>query len=42
MTEKDIAAWQEANKLPESKRQKQKPEVIRSLQQVLEGTLTNN
>ena len=37
MTEKDIAAWQKANKLPESKRQKQKPEVIRSLQQVLEG-----
>ena len=37
MTEKDIAAWQEANKLPESKRQKQNPEVIQSLQKVLAG-----
>jgi len=40
MTEKDIAAWQEANRLPESKRQKQRPEVIKSLQRVLAGKKT--
>ena len=37
MKEKDIATWQKANKLPESKRQKQNPEVIESLQEVLAG-----
>ena len=37
MDEEDIAAWQEANKLPESKRQAQRPEIIQSLQQVLAG-----
>ena len=40
MKEEDIAAWQEANKLPESKRQKQRPEVIQSLQRVLAGKKT--
>ena len=37
MEEEDIAAWQEVNKLPESKRQKQRPEIIQSLQKVLAG-----
>ena len=37
MKEEDITAWQAANKLPESKRQKQRPEIIQSLQQVLSG-----
>lgn len=37
MKEEDIAAWQKANKLQEIKRQKQRPEVIQSLQQVLAG-----
>ena len=37
MTEKDIAAWQEANRLPESKRQKQRPEIVEKLESVLRG-----
>ena len=37
MTEEDISKWQEVNKLPESKRQKQRPEIIQSLQKVLSG-----
>ena len=37
MTEEDISKWQEVNKLPESKRQKQRPEIIQSLQKVLAG-----
>jgi len=37
MTLEDISKWQEVNKLPESKRQKQRPEIIQSLQKVLSG-----
>ena len=37
MKEEDITAWQEANRLPQSKRQQQRPEIIQSLQQVLSG-----
>ena len=37
MTVEDISKWQEVNKLPESKRQKQRPEIIQSLQKVLSG-----
>lgn len=37
MTADDIKNWQELNKLPESKRQKQRPEIVEKLESVLKG-----
>ena len=37
MNADDIKNWQEINKLPESKRQKQRPEIVEKLESVLRG-----
>ena len=37
MTADDIKNWQELNKLPENKRQKQRPEIVEKLESVLRG-----
>jgi len=40
MTQEDIAKWQEENALPESQRQKQRPEIVEQLVEVLGGRKT--